>query len=63
MTKELLAAHPDARGRLRAVGISGQGVAAVRIAQNRKPLRKAILWIDTRSAPQGGTVNYARGRG
>ncbi len=55
-TAELLAAYPEARSRLRAVGISGQGVAAVVLGQNRKPLRNAILWIDTRSAPQAAEL-------
>lgn len=56
VTAELLAAHPQAKSRLRAVGISGQGVAAVVLGQNGKPLRNAILWIDTRSAPQASEL-------
>jgi xylulokinase len=52
LTQELLSTHPEISLRLRAVGISGQGVAAVVLGHNRKSLRNAILWIDTRSAPQ-----------
>jgi xylulokinase len=52
LTQELLSVHPELHSRLCAVGISGQGVAAVILGQNRKSLRNAILWLDTRSAAQ-----------
>ncbi|MDQ2841094.1 MAG: FGGY family carbohydrate kinase [Acidobacteriota bacterium] len=52
LTQELLSTHPEIGSRLRAVGISGQGVAAIVLGHNRKPLRNAILWLDTRSAAQ-----------
>ena len=61
LTQELLSIHPELRLRLRAVGISGQGVAAVVLGHNRKPLRNAILWIDTRSAPQATQLCESHG--
>jgi xylulokinase len=61
-TRELLATYPEAGSRLRAIGVSGQGVAAVVLAQNRKPLRNAILWIDTRSAPQAAQLYEEHGK-
>jgi xylulokinase len=61
VTAELLAAHPHAKSRLRAVGVSGQGVAAVVLGQSGQPLRNAILWIDTRSAPQASELCASHG--
>jgi xylulokinase len=61
VTRELLSVHPEARSRLRAAGISGQGVAAVVLGQNRKPLRNAILWLDTRCAAQAARLCESHG--
>jgi xylulokinase len=62
LTQELLSAHPEIRSRLRAIGISGQGVAAVILGHNRKPLRNAILWLDTRSAAQATQLCESHGK-
>jgi xylulokinase len=61
LTQELLSAHPEIRSRLCAIGISGQGVAAVTLGHNRKPLRNAILWLDTRSAAQATELCESHG--
>ena len=61
VTQELLSAYPEARSRLRAVGISGQGVAAVVLGQDRKPIRNAILWLDTRSAAEAAQLCGSHG--
>ena len=61
VTRELLAAHPEAQQRLRAVGISGQGVAAVLLGRDGKPLRNAILWLDTRSSSYSARLQEAHG--
>lgn len=56
VTKKLLSADPQLRSRLRAVSISGQGVAAVVLGDDGRPLRSAILWLDTRSAEQSAQL-------
>lgn len=56
LVQEILAAHPEIRGRLGGVGISGQGVAAVLVGQGRKPVRDAILWLDTRCAAEASEL-------
>ncbi|HXJ96684.1 MAG TPA: FGGY family carbohydrate kinase [Terriglobia bacterium] len=50
VTRTLCCERPDAADSIAAVGISGQGVAAVLLAKEGKPLRPAILWLDSRSA-------------
>ncbi|HEX5482262.1 MAG TPA: xylulokinase [Terriglobia bacterium] len=55
--RELLRQHPDARQRIAAIGVSGQGVASVLIDAQGRPLRPAILWLDSRSAPQSDELN------
>ncbi|HUY15727.1 MAG TPA: xylulokinase [Terriglobia bacterium] len=42
----------EAPDHIAAVGISGQGVAAVLVDRQGKPLRPAILWLDSRSTPE-----------
>ena len=61
LAQELLSTHPEIRSRLRAVGISGQGVAAVILGRDRKALRNAILWLDTRGAPQASQLYESHG--
>lgn len=61
VTGEVLSGHPEAPGLLRAVGISGQGVAAVAVGESRKPLRNAILWLDTRSTAQAARLDASHG--
>lgn len=52
VTRDLLERHPEARERIAAVGVSGQGAAATLLDRSGRPLRPAILWLDVRSAPQ-----------
>lgn len=44
--------HPEAPDCVAAVGVSGQGVAAVLVSRQGKPLRPAVLWLDSRSASE-----------
>ncbi|MCC7497147.1 MAG: hypothetical protein IT160_06195 [Bryobacterales bacterium] len=50
--RALLEAVPDARDRIAGVSLSGQGAAAVLLDRNREVVRPALLWLDTRPAPQ-----------
>jgi xylulokinase len=50
VTRRLLDDHPEARGSLRAVSASGQGAAAVLLDSHGRAVRRAILWLDQRSA-------------
>jgi xylulokinase len=61
ITRELLSANPEIGSRLRAVSISGQGVAAVVLGYDGQPLRNAILWLDTRSAEEAARLCEAHG--
>jgi xylulokinase len=56
LVRDLFAKNPEMRARLCAVGISGQGVAAVLMGHNRKPVRDAILWLDTRCAAEASAL-------
>jgi xylulokinase len=58
---ELLSSYPRARSRLQAVGVSGQGVAAVLLDRHRQPLRNAILWVDTRSSAHSAGLDRTHG--
>ncbi len=44
--------HPDAWDAVRAIGLSGQMHGAVLVDEERRVLRPAILWCDTRSSAQ-----------
>ena len=44
--------HPDAWDAVRAIGLSGQMHGAVLVDEERRVLRPAILWNDTRSSAQ-----------
>lgn len=44
--------NPEAPDSVAAVSVSGQGVAAVLVSSQGKPLRPAILWLDSRSASE-----------
>ena len=59
--RELLSRYPETRSRLQAVGVSGQGVAAVLLGHDGKPLRDAILWLDTRSAAHSANLDELHG--
>src|SRR5690606_16241485 len=45
-------AAPSAAKRIAGIGASGQGAAAVLLGPNGRPLRPAVLWLDSRSSPQ-----------
>lgn len=49
---ELARTHPDALGRLQAIGLSGQMHGATLLDQADRPLRPCILWNDGRSAAE-----------
>ena len=50
--RRLLAEHPDIREGLAGIAVCGQGAAAVLLDEKYQPTRPAILWLDSRSAPQ-----------
>ena len=50
--RELRARHADAWARVQAIGLSGQMHGAVLVDEERRVLRPAILWNDTRSSAQ-----------
>ncbi len=60
-TRSLFAAYPDARGRIAAVAVSGQGVGAVAIDRGGAVLRPAILWLDQRSAADAAELQERHG--
>lgn len=60
--RELLAKHPGSAERLQAVAISGQGAAAVVLDAEQKPLRPAMLWMDTRCAVEAHELASASGQ-
>ncbi len=55
--RELLENVPSASGRIAGIGVSGQGAAAVLLGSSGRPLRPAILWLDSRSSPQAEQMN------
>lgn len=59
--RSLLAQRPDARERIVAAAVSGQGVAAALLGADGKPLRPAILWLDVRCASQAGRLDREAG--
>ncbi|MBV9622487.1 MAG: hypothetical protein JOZ14_00740 [Acidobacteria bacterium] len=61
VTSCLFAAHPEAQKRIAAVGVSGQGVAAVLLDGHGQVLRPAILWLDRRSADDAAELQIAHG--
>src|SRR5712692_5053923 len=61
VTRTLLKQHPEARDRIAAVGVSGQGVAAALLDEKGSPLRPAILWLDVRCASQAERLNRQSG--
>lgn len=52
-TKELLAAHPEAAERVKAIGISYQMHGLVCLGEDGKSLRDAIIWCDSRAVRYG----------
>lgn len=59
--RELLSARDDAASSVRAIAISGQGVAAVLLDGDGKPVRPAMLWMDTRCATEAERLNERHG--
>ncbi|MHA6326876.1 xylulokinase [Roseivivax sp. CAU 1753] len=50
--RAVIAAHPDAAGRVAGIGLSGQMHGAVLLDRDRAVIRPAILWNDGRSEAQ-----------
>jgi xylulokinase len=50
--RKLLAEHPELCDGIQAIGVCGQGAAAVLLDANYQPTRPAILWLDSRSAAE-----------
>jgi xylulokinase len=61
VTRTLFQEHPDTPDCIAAVGISGQGVAAVLVGKQGKPLRPAILWLDSRSSREANQLQQSCG--
>lgn len=58
---EVLCARPNLAAKIRAVAVCGQGAAAVLLDHKFSPVRPAILWLDSRSAPQAQRMNHRAG--
>ncbi len=48
---ELLAANPDAIGRIAAIGCTSQWSGTVAVGEDGRPLMNALIWMDARGAP------------
>ena len=48
---ELLAANPNAAGRIVAIGCTSQWSGTVAVDESGRPLMNAIIWMDSRGAP------------
>jgi xylulokinase len=59
--KELIAAHPQARGNVAAIAASGQMHSSVFLDKSGAVIRKAILWNDTRTTAQTAHIRAAVG--
>lgn len=59
--RQLLQAHPEAIRELKAVAVSGQGVAAVVLDRCGEPVRDAMLWMDTRCSLQAEALSRDHG--
>lgn len=60
-TQSLFRQHPGTEQRVAAVGVSGQGVAAVLLDRNGRVLRPAILWLDRRCAADAEQLKLKHG--
>ena len=61
-TRSLLHEHPEAVGGIRAVAVSGQGVAAILMDSSQRVLRSALLWLDQRSTAFSDHLSEAHGQ-
>ena len=61
VVREIVRQHPTAKEQIAGVGVSGQGVAAVLLDRQGRPLRPAILWLDCRSAAQADELQVRSG--
>lgn len=59
--REVLKQYPRAKEQIAGVGVSGQGVAAVLLDGQERPLRPAMLWLDCRSAAQADEIQLRSG--
>jgi xylulokinase len=62
VTRILLREHPEEGEHIAAVGVSGQGVAAVLLDRQGTLLRPAILWLDSRCASQAERLRRRHGQ-
>jgi xylulokinase len=60
-TQSLFRENPGCQSRVAAVGVSGQGVAAVLLDRKGAVLRPAILWLDRRSAADAEQLKLTHG--
>ncbi len=60
--RALLGEHPGLEKRIAGIGVSGQGVAAVFLDNAGEALRPAILWLDSRCAPQAEALEKRLGK-
>jgi xylulokinase len=58
----LLGEHPGLEKHIVGIGVSGQGVAAVLLDCAGQALRPAILWLDSRCAPQAEALEKRLGK-
>lgn len=50
--RKVIVEHPEVKKEVAAIGVCGQGAAAVLVDETYQPTRPAILWLDTRATPQ-----------
>jgi xylulokinase len=55
--REVLSISKVKRSNVKALGISAQGETLVPIDKNGKPLRRAIVWLDSRAEEEAETLN------
>lgn len=59
--REVLGVHPDLSARIRSIAVCGQGAGAVFLDRQFRPVRTAIPWLDSRSAPQARRLDQSAG--
>ena len=55
-TRALMAEHPEARGRIAAIGVSGHMLGCLPVDSEGKPLRPKMIHSDTRAAAECETI-------
>ena len=59
--RKLVVEHPELHDGVAAIGVCGQGVAAVLLDRDLRATRAAILWLDSRSAAEAQSLNETCG--